>query len=268
MESESRIAQWLRRKAARPSTAKGKGARRWGARGDWPAALAEAARDRESLLLTAAEAGFPLAPAAHPSGYGCSCVRIGCPTPGRHPVSFAWQTQATTDRAQIERWLHTEPQANFITATGRSHDVLDVPTEAGYAALARLEELEKTAEPGEPALGPVALVGDDRMLFFTATRGTPDDEDEWWPCELDCHPETMDEHPGLRWHCRGSYVLLPPARLPDYPDDETGVRWLRPPEPGAVLPEPLVLLETLTDACAEYAISVEGMEEVAPWPVR
>ena len=217
MERESRIAQWLRRKAARPSTAKGKGTRRWGARGDRPAALAEAARDRESLLLTAAEAGFPLAPAAHPSGYGCSCVRIGCPTPGRHPVSFAWQTQATTDRAQIERWLHTEPQANFITATGRSHDVLDVPTEAGYAALGRLEELEKTADPGEPALGPVALVGEDRMLFFTATRGTPEDEDEWWPCELDCHPETMDEHPGLRWHCRGSYVLLPPrpaARLP------------------------------------------------------
>ena len=51
------------------------------------------------------------------------------------------------------------------------------------------------------------------MLFFTATRGTPEDEDEWWPCELDCHPETMDEHPGLRWHCRGRYVLVPPARL-------------------------------------------------------
>lgn len=52
------------------------------------------------------------------------------------------------------------------------------------------------------------------MLFFTATRGTPEDEDEWWPCELDCHPETMDEHPGLRWHCRGSYVLLPRRPCP------------------------------------------------------
>lgn len=47
------------------------------------------------------------------------------------------------------------------------------------------------------------------MLLFTLTRGTPEDEDEWWPCELDCHPETADEHPGLRWHCRGSYVLVP-----------------------------------------------------------
>ncbi len=42
----------------------------------------------------------------------------------------------------------------------------------------------------------------------------PEDEDEWWPCELDCHPETMDEHPGLRWHCRGSYVLVPRPNSP------------------------------------------------------
>lgn len=282
MERESRIAQWLRRRAAqdeseRPgarsrarsgSSGSGRG-RRWGGRGAQAAAGAdEAAARRETLLLTAAEAGFPLAPAAHPSGYGCSCVRIGCPTPGRHPVSFAWQTQATTDRAQIERWLRAEPQANFITATGRAHDVLDVPAEAGYAALARLEEREAAAEPGaEPVLGPVALLGEDRMLFFTKTRGRPEDEDEWWPCELDCHPETMDEHPGLRWHCRGSYVLVPPARLPgEGPDDD--IRWLREPRPGAPLPEPLILLETLTDACAEYAVSVEGSDEPAPWPVR
>ncbi|UNS96761.1 bifunctional DNA primase/polymerase [Streptomyces tubbatahanensis] len=311
MERESRIAQWLRRRATRAEAARGGDgspaspaqsadgraprSRRWSPRGGRAAAGAgEAAEERADLLLTAAEAGFPLAPAAHPSGYGCSCVRIGCPTPGRHPVSFAWQTQATTDRAQIERWLRAEPQANFVTATGRAHDVLDVPAEAGYAALARLEERERDAAadgaPGgeahsgdpagagsgpegdtgsgaaaEPVLGPVALLGEDRMLFFTRTRGRPEDEDEWWPCELDSHPETMEEHPGLRWHCRGSYVLLPPSRLPD---QDEGVRWLRPPAAGAQLPEPLTLLETLTDACAEYAITVDGLEERAPWPAR
>ncbi|GHJ18469.1 bifunctional DNA primase/polymerase [Streptomyces albus] len=280
MERESRIAQWLRRRAAqdeseRPgarsrarsgSSGSGRG-RRWGGRGAQAAAGAdEAAARRETLLLTAAEAGFPLAPAAHPSGYGCSCVRIGCPTPGRHPVSFAWQTQATTDRAQIERWLRAEPQANFITATGRAHDVLDVPAEAGYAALARLEEREAAAEPGaEPVLGPVALLGEDRMLFFTKTRGRPRTRTSGGPASWTATPRTMEEHPGLRWHCRGSYVLLPPSRLPD---DEEGVRWLRPPQPGDTLPEPLTLLETLTDACAEYAVTVEGLEDPSPWPVR
>lgn len=245
MERKSRFSQWLRRARA-------------GTGGASAAAGGEAAR--EDLLLGAAGAGFPLAPAAFPEGYGCSCVRIGCPTPGRHPISFAWQTQATTDPDQITRWAQGQPEANFITATGRTHDVLDVPAQAGRMALERFDSEDTET-------GPVALSDGDRMLFFTATRGTPDDEDEWWPCELDCHPETMDEHPGLRWHCRGSYVLVPPARLPgDGPD--AVVRWVRPPVPGAVLPEPLMLLEPLTDACAVYVGGSPDQETSAPWPVR
>ncbi|MGI5337608.1 bifunctional DNA primase/polymerase [Streptomyces sp. CA-181903] len=241
MERKSRFSQWLRRP-------------RSGAGGDAGAGAATGAA-REELLLAAAAAGFPLAPAAHPSGYGCSCERIGCPTPGRHPVSFAWQTLATTDPEKVAKWLRAQPEANFVTATGMAHDVLDVPAEAGRKALDRL-----TAAGVE--VGPVATVAPDRMLFFTATRGTPDDEDEWWPCELDCHPETLDEHPGLRWHCRGSYVLLPPSRLPG---DDAHVAWLLGPE--RPLPDPLTLLETLTDACAQYAGDRPDHEHQAAWPI-
>ncbi|MEV6317130.1 bifunctional DNA primase/polymerase [Streptomyces sp. NPDC051776] len=240
MQRQSRFSTWLRRRP-RSGTSAGTGP----------------ADAREDLLLAAAGAGFPLAQAAYPEGYGCSCDRIGCPTPGRHPVSFAWQTQASTDPEQVARWLQTEPEANFITATGIDHDVLDVPAEAGLSALARLD-----SEGVD--VGPVAVSGEGpqgRVLFFTATRGTPDDEDEWWPCELDCHPETMDEHPGLRWHCRGSYVLVPPARLPS----NGSVTWLRGPE--RPLPDPLTLLETLTDACAKYADEDAGHESAA-WPLR
>lgn len=233
---ESRLAGWLRRRS-RETEPDDSG--------------------REDLLLAVAAAGLPLAPAAHPVAYRCSCERIGCPTPGRHPVSFAWQTQSTTDPAQIRRWAQGDPEANFVTATGMVHDVLDVPLEAGRAALARL--LEQDVE-----VGPVAEVGGDgeeaRALFFTQTRGTPEDEDEWWPCELDCHPETMAEHPGLRWHCRGSYVLLPPSRLPA----DHAVTWVRGPEHA--LPEPLTLLGALTDACARYA-GGRGQEEEA-WPLH
>ncbi|MCA6096209.1 bifunctional DNA primase/polymerase [Streptomyces sp. SCA3-4] len=240
MERKSRFSQWLRRP-------------RSGAGGETGTGAATAAA-REELLLAAAAAGFPLAPAAHPSGYGCSCERIGCPTPGRHPVSFAWQTLATTDAEKVTKWLRSQPEANFVTATGIVHDVLDVPAEAGRQALDRLTE-------AGVEVGPVATVAPDRMLFFTATRGTPDDEDEWWPCELDCHPETMDEHPGLRWHCRGSYVLLPPSQLPG----DEGVAWLLGPE--RPLPDPLTLLESLTDACAQYAGERQDHEPAHPWPI-
>ncbi|MEW1656527.1 MULTISPECIES: bifunctional DNA primase/polymerase [unclassified Streptomyces] len=243
MERKSRFSQWLRRP-------------RSGTGGDTD--TGSAAAGREDLLMAAVDAGFPVAPAAHPSGYGCSCERIGCPTPGRHPVSFGWQTVATTDRDKVAAWVRTLPEANFVTATGMAHDVLDVPVEAGHSALARLEA-------AGVEVGPVSLsgagFGDGRMLFFTATRGTPDDEDEWWPCELDCHPETLDDHPGFRWHCRGSYVLLPPSTLPG---DQPAVSWLRGPE--LPLPDPLTLLETLTDACAEFVDRAPD-HETAAWPI-
>ncbi len=225
MEHGSRVPGWLRRGGRTTNGPRRKGTR-------------VTAGHREELVLDAAAASFPLAPAAHPSGYGCSCDRIGCPTPGQHPVSFAWHSQATTDTEQVTRWLRAEPLANFITATGSGHDVLDVPAEAGRIALDRLDA------QGAPT-GPVAGYGGERLLFFTASRGTPADEDEWWPCELDCHPETADDHPGLRWHCRGSYVLLPPSRLPD----GSAVRWVRPA--ALPLPDPLPLLPVLTDACAQ-----------------
>ncbi|MGW0902128.1 bifunctional DNA primase/polymerase [Streptomyces sp. NPDC002853] len=235
---QSKISQWLRRRPRPEDTA-----------GD------EASR--EALLIAAAAAGLPLSPAAHPSAYRCSCDRIGCPTPARHPISFAWQTQSTTDRGQIERWARHQPQANFITATGMVHDVLDVPLAAGREALTRL--LADGIEVG-PVAESEGTMDEGRMLFFTLTRGTPEDEDEWWPCELDCHPETTNEHPGLRWHCRGSYVLVPPARLPG----DLAVHWIRGPEHA--LPDPLTLLETLTDECARVA--GEPQHDVAAWPMR
>ncbi|MEV0846999.1 bifunctional DNA primase/polymerase [Streptomyces sp. NPDC049954] len=236
-DGQSRFSQWWQRGARhRPEQDPGDG-------------------ERTALLLAAAAAGLPLAPAAHPDGYRCSCDRVGCPTPGRHPVSFAWQTQSTHDRGQVERWAAHDPEANFITATGMVHDVLDVPYGTGEQALRRL------ADEGVE-VGPVAVSDDGRMLFFTTTRGTPEDEDEWWPCELDCHPETMDEHPGLRWHCRGSYVLVPPARLPGEPG--LGVSWLRGPEHPLV--DPLSLLDALTDAVAVAAGGAGGEADVASWP--
>ena len=96
--------------------------------------------------------------------------------------------------------------------------------------------------------GPVA-VGSGRVLFFVATRGAPDNEDEWWSCHLDCAPEDVREVVSLRWHCRNSYVLAPPSR------DGAGpaARWVRAPDEqgGRPLPDAVRLLELLADVCDE-----------------
>ena len=91
-----------------------------------------------------ASMGWPVCPGAHPyrgthgsiePGRACSCDRVGCPAPGAHPTSAAWQMQATVDLDMIGNWWQARPEANVILVTGRVFDVLDLPATAGSAAL-------------------------------------------------------------------------------------------------------------------------------------
>jgi hypothetical protein len=189
--------------------------------------------------------GWPVCAGAHPpgrsergtgSGRGCSCDRMGCPAPGAHPMSPAWQVEATADPATVESLWLARPDANVILPTGRVFDVLDVPAAVGMAALELMERAG--VRPG-----PVAVSAGDRALFFVLTRGTPEDEHEWWSCHLDCEPETVTEVTGLRWHCRDSYVLAPPSRY----GPASTAQWLRGPAKHP-LPDGVRVLEFLADA--------------------
>jgi len=168
----------------------------------------------------------------------CSCDRIGCPAPGAHPVSPAWQSVASTDPERVASWWLATPDANVILATGRVFDVLDAPVAVGVTALARMEQSGLRT-------GPVAIT-ENRAHFFIRTRGAPADQYEWWSCHLDCEPEDVAEVNGVRWHCRDSYVVAPPSR------SGSGVpgRWLRDPA-SHELPDGVRLLEVLADVCEE-----------------
>jgi hypothetical protein len=147
--------------------------------------------------------------------------------------------QATADSEIIRQWWETRPEANVILVTGRVFDVLDVPAVAGATALAQMSAAGVET-------GPVAIQGDERMLFFAATRGAPEDEAEWWSCGLDASPDVSTQTGALRWHCRDSFVLAPPSRYGTGQD----VRWVRQPT-GPPLPDGVRLLEFLVDACEE-----------------
>lgn len=197
----------------------------------------------ESALLYA-EMGWPVVRGAAPGeDRACTCDRIGCPDPAAHPVTAAWGMEASTDADTIRRWWAADPRANVVLPTGRVFDVFDVPREAGVMALARM------GRAGLPA-GPVASL-ENRYLFFVATR-SPVDEDEWWSCQLDCVPETVEDMPGLRWHCRDSYVLGAPSALVS----SGSVTWIRNPRADVgpvVLPDPIAVLDILSDASEEFA---------------
>jgi hypothetical protein len=226
------------------------------------------ARERMTAAITYAEMGWPVCAGAYPpgdethsrlsghrgagfrntgfrgtgplrTGRACSCDRIGCPDPGGHPISPAWQNQATVNTRVIVRWWQEMPNANVLLVTGRVFDVLDVPTRAGRTAL-------ETLTRAGIETGPVAACGPDRYVFFVATRGAPVDEGEWWSCHLDCEPDSIAETPGLRWHCRDSYVLAPPSQhFSGQP-----VHWLRVPA-SRRLPDSMRILPALADACEE-----------------
>lgn len=185
--------------------------------------------------------GWPVAAGAHPvAPHGCSCDRVGCPAPGAHPISPAWQLLATVDTATIGRWWRSWPDANVLLVTGRVFDVLDVPAEAGKIAL--------SGSGASGPCGPVAAA-QDRFHFYTVTRGAPADEDEWWSCRLDCVPDSVEDTPGLRWHCRESYVLAPPS--PDASGRQ--VQWIRSPAEYP-LRDPMLLLPALAEACEEAGV--------------
>ncbi len=193
-----------------------------------------------------ADLGWPVCAGAYPPGRAqrpgearraCSCDRVGCPAPGAHPISPAWQMQASADPLLVGQWWLARPEANVILVTGRVFDVLDVPAVAGTAALARMER--SGVRPG-----PVAVSVGDRALFFVRSRAAHSGQDEWWSCHLDCEPETVAQVTGLRWHCKDSYVLAPPSRF----GNGLVARWIREPA-GQPLPDGLRLLEFLADAC-------------------
>src|ERR1022692_4368239 len=118
-------------------------------------------RDAGRLAATAVEyaaMGWPVCGGAHPLGDGAdmstaalgdrgpgrasSCDRGGCPAPGAHPISAAWQIEATSDPVEAGRYWLERPDANVILATGRVFDVLDVPAAAGTVALGMMRRAE------------------------------------------------------------------------------------------------------------------------------
>jgi putative DNA primase/helicase len=69
----------------------------------------------------------------------CTCGRVACATPGKHPRLTRWPELATTDTDLIGRWFTWWPDANVGIATGDGLLVPDVDGDAGVETLAELE---------------------------------------------------------------------------------------------------------------------------------
>ncbi|MEV3966565.1 SCO3374 family protein [Streptomyces sp. NPDC050698] len=161
---------------------------------------------------------------------------------------------------QVRRWYENElrwptvPGDPLRLAVGPRYDVLDVPAEAGHAALRR----------SVPA-GPVALHGD-RMLLLVAAGSAQELPGllEWldWGClaldlaaigaggvmDAPSPPEPRRERaalPARASHAAASREAGAPLSVPCPAGSQGAAVWLRPPEPGCEVEASLPTLSAL-----------------------
>jgi hypothetical protein len=157
-----------------------------------------------NLLLDAAlghaARGIPIYPVHWPrptpgaTTLGCSCRRgPACDRPAKHPLVRHGINDATTDRAQLERWWQRWPQANLGLATGVVYDALDVDGPAGLAALLQL------ARAADFRLsGPLVATGGGGWHFWFRPTGLGNRP-----------PRRLAQ---VDWRGRGGAVLVPPSQ--------------------------------------------------------
>jgi hypothetical protein len=201
--------------------------------------------DRTRLRRAAlryADHDWDITPGACLAGSRFICDRLGCPTTACHPALDQWEGRASHDPGQVSEWWRAAPHA-VLLATGRAVDVLEAPDRLGVRVLGAAQAHRDIEGPGRGQVhGPVAVTPTGRWMFFVRP-GDP------------LRPELEDQRDVVR-HGLGSWVPVPPTRLPDGP-----VRWVVPPgETRWLLPDSYAVQRLLVDARA--------LLDVAPAPAR
>jgi hypothetical protein len=136
---------------------------------------------------------WPVLPLHTPDATGaCSCGRVDCSNPGKHPRTGHGVRDATTRVTTVRGWWSTWPDANVGLATGALL-VLDVDGPLGEQSLQRLERRHR---PLPATLE--ATSGRGRHLYFTE-RARP------------LGNSIGRLGPGLDVRGHGGYVVAPPS---------------------------------------------------------
>lgn len=99
----------------------------------------------------------------------CSCGKVACKSPGKHPRTARGFKEASTDPDQIKRWWGRWKDANIGVATGDGLVVVDVD---GPEGAAELKAVVAANQPLPATL--VAQTGSGVHLVFAARPGAPE----------------------------------------------------------------------------------------------
>jgi Bifunctional DNA primase/polymerase, N-terminal len=182
--------------------------------------------------LDLATCGIPTLPVHIPApimGHGlagCSCGRVDCPAPARHPMGKLGPRDATTDVEILCYWWGAGGAwrtANIATIAGQAVEVVEL---VGYPP--HWSEIADWLRARKVGDGPVLGVDSSTVQFLGNPR------------RLGRGRSTRMAAGSVRRLAHGEVVLLPPSRLPGNRE----VTWLTGPH--MPLPDANRLLEALT----------------------
>ncbi len=173
------------------------------------------------------ERGFPVFPLHDITAGRCSCGKVNCPSPGKHPRTAKGFEDATTDIDLVREWWARWPNANIGMPTGAISgvDVLDVEGDEGRRSLESLVR----AHGALPETACVRTGGKGGTHIYFARLP-------------DVDIANSSGRVGTRLDVRGTggYVVLPPS---------VGTRgtyeWVRHPETVPPAPPPEWLLQLM-----------------------
>jgi hypothetical protein len=139
----------------------------------------------------ARELGWRVIPLHRPTATGCSCGKLQCASPGKHPILDDWVNAASCDPDVVAGWWRRWPNANIGLATG---DVtvfyLDAKPEADGRESWRALQIDDSGALRD-------LTGRGEHLFFSANGHKIGNR--------------TDLLPGVDFRGEGGMVVLPPS---------------------------------------------------------
>lgn len=123
------------------------------------------ARKPIDAALDYARSGWPILPLHSLVAGGCTCGRLDCHSPGKHPRTPHGLQNATTDSDVLRGWWRKWPEANAGVVTGAASGLVVLDIDPRRGAWDSLDLLQR--EHGElPATVSVATGGDGLHYYF------------------------------------------------------------------------------------------------------
>lgn len=152
--------------------------------------------DLKRAALYYADHGWPVVPLHFMKDGRCSCGRVRCDSPGKHPITKHGPKDASRNEIQLDHWWNRRPEANVGVQTGINAGIVVIDVDPRHGGDESIAEL--VLEHGElPATVEALTGGGGRHLVFKHPGGTVRNR--------------SNMRPGIDVRGDGGYIVAPPS---------------------------------------------------------